>query len=202
MDKQKLILTDCDGVLLDWRKGFLDWLPDHISNTLTMDAMEEENFNNAFDYDQRHIDNLAVEFNQSPDIANLEPVRDAAVYVPKLADLGFRFHVCTAMGVDPASQQFREYNLYKVFGDFFQVVQLLPVGASKAAWLNQYRDSGYFWCEDHVGHAQDGQALGLKSVLVTDSSNSHYTGDELVRTSEDHPWQDIYNMVLQDYGIK
>ena len=199
--KQRIILTDCDGVLLDWRTGFLNWLPDHVSDSIQAGAMEEENFNDAFDYDQQHIDNLAVEFNRSPAIANLPAWKDAVYYVKRLADLGFRFHVCTSMGTDPASQQYREYNLYKLYGDCFQVVQLLPVGASKAPWLNQYRDSGYFWLEDHVNNARAGHQLGLKSIVAADSSNSSYTNLELPRTSEETPWRDIYHAVLEEYDL-
>jgi hypothetical protein len=200
--KRKIILSDCDGVLLDWRTGFLDWLPDHISDTLQMDALEHENFNNAFDYDQRHIDELAHEFNRSEAISRLAPWHDSVEYVKKLGELGFRFHICTAMGTNELCQQYREYNLYSLYGDLFDIVQLMPVGSSKASWLDQYRDSGYFWLEDHVGHAQDGAALGLKSVVVTDSSNSQYTDIDLPRTSEQKPWRDIYEMVLSEYQLK
>lgn len=198
--KDKIILSDCDGVLLDWRKGFLEWLPDHISNTLASGAMEEENFNNAFDYDMQHIDNLAVEFNQSPAISRLEPCKDALEYVRRLGDLGFRFRVCTAMGMSELSQQYREYNLYTVFGDYFDEVSLRPVGGSKASWLEQYKDTGLFWLEDHVRHAQDGHNLGLQPIVVADSSNEHYKDLEFPRTSHETPWKDIYELILKDYN--
>lgn len=199
--KQRIILTDCDGVLLDWRTGFLNWLPDHVSDSIQAGAMEEENFNDAFDYDQQHIDNLAVEFNRSPAIANLPAWKDAQEYVPKLADLGFRFRACTAMGKHELSQQFREYNLYKLYGNIFDEVNLVEVGGSKGPWLSQFKDSELFWLEDHVNNARTGHALGLKPIVVADSSNSSYTNLELPRTSEETPWRDIYHAVLKEYNL-
>lgn len=199
--KDKIILTDCDGVLLDWREGFLEWLPDHISDTLAVDALGQENFNNAFDYDQRHIDDLAHEFNESDAIKSLKPWRDAVEYVPRLADLGFVFHAYTAMGTKEVSHRLRAYNLYTLFGDCFDVLQCLPVGSSKRFMLEQYQGSGLFWIEDHIGHAQDGHALGLKSVLVSDMSNAEHTDLDFPRTSIETPWQDIYEMVLKEYKL-
>lgn len=201
-DKRKLILTDADGVLLDWRQGFLDWLPEHISSTADPEEMKQYNFNNAFDYSREHIDSLAVEFNESADIGRLEPWHDAVKYVRLLGEAGFRFNVCSAMGGNDISRMLRSYNLQTVFGDYFVDVTTLPVGASKAAWLAQFEGTGYFWLEDHVGHAKDGHELGLNAILVGDVSNSTYTDLEFPRVSEETPWKEIYYMVINDYNSR
>ena len=198
--KEKIILSDVDGVLLDWRKGFLEWLPDHITDTACPIKMKSYDFTNAFDASPEYIGQLAVDFNKSEAIKNLEPWKDALAYVKLLGEEGFRFHLCTAMGVDDLSQQYREYNLYSLYGDLFDKVQLVPVGSSKKEWLSQYQGSELFWLEDHLQNAQDGHDLGLKSILLSDVTNIDCNDFEFTRVSEKTPWKEIYNLIQKEYN--
>jgi hypothetical protein len=199
-DKRKFILSDADGVLLDWRHGFLKWLPEEISSTACPEEMKNYYFNNAFDWSREHIDNLAEEFNMSPAIERLQPYRDSVKFVRMLGEAGFTFHVCSAMGGNELSRKLRIRNLKAVFGDYFGIVDTLPEGSSKAAWLDQFTGSDYFWIEDHVGHAQDGYDLGLKSILVGDVTNSHHNDLPFPRVSENKPWEEIYSIIINDYN--
>jgi FMN phosphatase YigB (HAD superfamily) len=200
-DKPKIILTDADGVLLDWRQGFLDWLPDHVSSTADPEVMKQYNFNNAFECNKEHIDMLAVQFNESDAISRLAPWHDSVEYVKLLGEQGFRFRVITSMGDSEANLRLRIINLEQLYGDLFDSVVCLPVLGSKKVELAKYKDSGLFWIEDHVNNAQDGHNLGLKSILCTDGPNAHYTDLDFMRVSANTPWQDIYDIVLKEYNI-
>ena len=198
--KEKLILTDADGVLLNWRQGFLDWLPDHIVNTACPIKLKQYDFSDAFDLDADAVQQLAHDFNESPDIVRLRPWVDALEYVKLLGEQGFRFRVFSAMGDKPISQVLRRQNLQILFGDLFDEVTCIPVGESKYSLLSKYEGSGLFWLEDHVSHAGDGHDLGLQSILVSDITNLHYTDIPFKRVSVSSPWKEIYKIVMQDYN--
>jgi len=73
--KEKVILTDCDGVLVDWVHGFTKWMiksgykrqPDVLS--YDMEVM--------FGIDRADCKKLVKHFNESAQMRYLSPLRDA-----------------------------------------------------------------------------------------------------------------------------
>jgi len=103
-----MILTDCDGVLVDWIKIYNEW-------------MEEEGFrklNSSYELHERYglpeagSDRMIRFFNMSAEIEHLPPHKDAIKYVRKFhEDHGVTFHCVTALGSNKRSHLLREKNL-------------------------------------------------------------------------------------------
>jgi FMN phosphatase YigB (HAD superfamily) len=141
------------------------------------------------------------EFNESPYIADLEPFADSVEYVERLVGKGFKFIVVTSISNAPQAKYYRTKNLINLFGDVFDEIHCLEMGISKAAELEKWSDTGYFWIEDHMRQAEAGFEAGLKTVLISHPYNSHYETDLFPKVSFKQPWKEIYNMVCKEYGL-
>jgi hypothetical protein len=141
------------------------------------------------------------EFNESANIADMEPFADAVEYVGKLANLGFRFTVVTSLSSMPEAKEHRTSNLKNLYGDVFEEIVCLRQGANKYEELTRWRDSGMFWVEDHPEQAEAGYRAGLRPILIAHPYNSSYSTELFPTVSYAQPWKEIYEMVCRDYGL-
>ena len=168
----KIILTDADGVLLNWEYAFCTWMEQHGYTQI-------ENGNHEYDIAKRFgitrdeaIAKVKV-FNESAAIGFLPALRDAMFYVKRLhEEHGYVFRCITSLSLDPNAYKLRKMNLEKLFGETaFEQLVCLDTGAPKDDALVPYKDSGLFWIEDKMENAQLGIDLGLKSILVEHGFN-------------------------------
>jgi FMN phosphatase YigB (HAD superfamily) len=198
---KKIILTDADGVLVNWNKGFESFMVSrgHPRIPGTDDeysiSLRHANVTNK----QAH--ELITEFNECELISSLDAFADSVEYVNKLSDLGFRFIVVTSISDHPNAKVFRTQNLTNLFGDVFDEINCITMGASKANILMNWADDGFFWIEDHMRQAEAGHEAGLKTVLISHSYNSHYKTDLFPTVSNETPWREIYELVCAEYKI-
>lgn len=170
----KLILTDVDGVLLDWEGAFKTWME---AQGFMHTGVATYEMHVAYGQKKAHVKALIREFNNSAWICCLEPLRDAVDGVAALAAKGYRFGAITSLSLDPYAAKLREQNLKAVFGDVFDFVTCLDTGADKDKALAPYKDSGLYWIEDKPANAALGADLGLKSLLVRHEHNANFTYD-------------------------
>jgi FMN phosphatase YigB (HAD superfamily) len=175
----KLILTDVDGVLLDWESAFHDWME---SQGFERNGIATYDMHVAYGQKKAHIKALIREFNNSAWMCCLKPLRDSVEGVAALAAKGYRFGAITSLSLDPYAAKLREQNLKEAFGDVFDFVICLDTGADKDEELAKFKDSGLFWIEDKPANAELGANLGLKSLLVRHDHNAdfEYDGVEVV----------------------
>ena len=197
---EKRILTDCDGVLLKWEDGFDAFM---TSKGLIRRAGTEADYSMALRYgiSTKQTQAFIKEYNESEAMCSLAPFADSVEYVAKLANDGFRFTAVTSMSDHPDAKTYRTQNLKDLFGDVFDEVVCLEMGASKANVLMRWADSKLFWIEDHMRQAEAGHEAGLKTVLINHPYNSHYTTDLFPKVSFTTPWAEIYQMVTTAYDI-
>ena len=172
---QKLILVDCDGVILDWENAFDVYMQQHGFNKVDGGALKYSigaRYNISIDQGHR----LIKIFNESAHIGFLPPLRDAMYYVKRLhEEHGYVFHAITSLSKDTNACELRKMNLQKLFGKTaFERFVFLDTGADKDEALEHYRDTGYFWVEDKIVNAQVGRNLGLKSLLMEHGHNMDY----------------------------
>lgn len=199
---KKIILTDADGVLVNWISAFEAFM---VSKGHPRIPGTDDLYNLSLKHanvTSKRVHELITEFNESELIENLDAFADSVEYVRKLADLGFRFIVVTSISDHPAAKVYRTKNLTTLFGDVFDEINCITMGASKSAILTNWSDEGYFWIEDHMLQAEAGHEAGLKTVLISHPYNSHYKTDLFPTVSNDTPWKEIYDMVCKEYNLQ
>ena len=191
--KQKIILTDCDGVILDWEWAFRVWMLER-GYTLTPDSKNSYYLHHHFnELTQPEAKKQVKIFNESAAIGFLPALRDSVHYVKKLyEEHGYKFRVITSLSLDKNAGKLREMNLRKIFGDCIESVVCLDTGADKDEALAPYKDSGLFWIEDKAETADTGHRMGLKSLLVEHGHNMHHDCPYPVVKN----WKEIYQIIL------
>jgi FMN phosphatase YigB (HAD superfamily) len=186
------ILTDCDGVLLNWEYAFGTWMERHGYKTYPDDIGKVYDVSEIYNIPKEEKNKLIRFFNESAAIGYLPPLRDAMYYVDKLhREFGAVFHVITSLSNDPSAQKLRKKNLTKLFGDtVFEKFVFLDTGADKHEALEAYRNSGDLWIEDKIENAEVGRSYGLNSILVEHGHNMHCKDFPLMKN-----WKDIYEYV-------
>ncbi len=193
--KKKVILTDIDGVMLDWEEGFSVWMEHHGYTPV-------EGYKLMYKIGERYgISNneghkLVRLFNESAAIGFLPPVRDAQQYVRLLAEKHkYKFLAVTSLSKDVYARELRIRNLKKLFGDIFIDVICLDTGADKDQELERLGRiyKGNYWIEDKPENDDAGIRCGFKTLLVEHGHNLDYKGSATVVKT----WEEIYNIITK-----
>ena len=190
--KNRIILTDCDGVLLDWEWAFSVWMQER-GYTLTADNKKSYYLHHHYnELEEKDAKKVVKTFNESAAVGFLPALRDATYYVKRLyEEHGYQFRVITSLSLDRNAAKLREMNLNKLFGNAIESVICLDTGADKDTALEFYRDSGMWWIEDKPENADVGHEMGLKSILVEHGHNMHHECPyPLVKN-----WREIYSII-------
>jgi hypothetical protein len=192
--KNKIILTDADGVLLDWEYAFDVYLQTHGFNKVE-GGQFKYNIGKRYGIDPDQGRKLVKIFNESAGIGFLPPLRDAMFYVKRLhEEHGYVFHCISSLSTDENAQELRKMNLRKLFGKTaFEKFIFLDTGADKDHVLEQYRNSGLWWIEDKTDNAVVGQKVGLKSLLMEHGHNMDFEHAEIPRVKN---WKEIYERIV------
>jgi hypothetical protein len=190
---KKIILTDADGVILDWEYAFDVWMQQH--GFQKQDGGQfVYNIGKRYGIDADQGKKLIKIFNESAAIGFLPPLRDAMYYIKRLhEEHGYVFHCITSLSKDENAQELRTMNLRKLFGaTAFEKFIYLDTGADKDEVLEKYRGKGYYWVEDKITNALAGAKVGLKSLLMEHGHNMDFVGNEAQLVKN---WKDVYERI-------
>ena len=189
-----VILTDVDGVLLNWEYAFDTWMQTHGHSKIE-GGQFKYNIGKRYNISDAQGRQLIKYFNESAAIGFLPPLRDAMYYVKKLHEQhGFVFHAITSLSLDKNAVHLREMNLKKLFGETaFERIVCLDTGADKDDALMPYKDSGLYWVEDKIANCETGMNLGLRSLLMEHGHNMQFEHPEIPRVKN---WREVYDIVL------
>jgi hypothetical protein len=189
-----VILTDVDGVLLNWEYAFDTWMQTHGHSRVTGGEYKYD-IGKRYNISKEQGKQLIKYFNESAAIGFLPPLRDAMHYVKKLhEEHGYVFHAITSLSTDKNAVHLREMNLKKLFGETaFERIVCLDTGADKLDALTPYRDSGLWWLEDKIDNCEVGNYLGLKSLLMEHGHNMDYENVKIPRVKN---WREVYDIIL------
>lgn len=192
--KNKIILTDCDGCVLDWEFAFHQWME---MRGHQLQVKNQYSIAKSYGLESAEGSDLVRIFNESAAIGFLPPLRDAQEYILKLRSLwNYRFVAITSLSDDRYAKILRERNLAKLFGsNTFKEVICLPCGADKDEALAQAAKDypGAMWVEDKPINADIGAELGLESRLMKHGHNLEYDGPAKVVKN----WEEIYNEIVE-----
>ena len=187
----KVILTDCDGVLMNWEYAMNVWM--QSQGYEMVDGGETcYDMGDRYGLDNESKKRLVRQFNESAAMGFLPPLRDAMYYIDLLhRKHGYTFHMITSLSKDEHAQQLRIQNTRKLFGETaFTRFIFEDTGADKDEVLAPYADTGLIWIEDKLQNAELGDSLGLESIVVEHAHNMH---------NEDFPtfatWKEIYEYI-------
>ena len=190
---EKVIVVDCDGVLLDWIYCFKQWMKRH-GYELNEDAEKEYGIYERYGISHKEGSRLIRMFNESAVIRKLPPLRDAMKYVKKLhEEHGYIFHIVTSLSNDQYAQHLRTKNLIELFGPtVIEKYTYLDTGADKDEALEEYRDSQCYWVEDKPENCDVGIELGMKGILMAHDHNGDYSGKGIRLQN----WKQIYETII------
>lgn len=202
---QKLILIDCDGVVLAWEEAFGKFV---VSKGLEYNPDRSKYYmSERIGCDIKIARALVNEFNSSDLICKLPSLYDSVSGMKKLSDAGFRFIAISSFSNDPVQIESRHTNLVNLFGDVFDKVHGLQSGSKKTSILESWKDSGLFWIEDYLPNALDGNTLGLNTILIDEPHNQFQTDQPTypnrfyrASTGEHGVWEKIANRILNHYS--
>lgn len=191
---KKIILTDCDGVCLDWEYAFDVYLQTHGFNKVD-GGMLKYDIGKRYGIDRDQGKKLIKIFNESAAIGFLPPLRDAMYYIKRLhEEHGYVFHAITSLSKDENAQALRKMNLRKLFGETaFTKFVFLDTGEDKDAALAKYEGSGYWWIEDKIVNCQTGLGVGLKPLLMEHGHNMDYSDPKIPKVKN---WKEIYEHIV------
>ncbi len=183
--RHKILLTDIDGVVLDWQKHFNKYLDHYYPG--------EELFDPTVFAQGERTGKIIKEFNNSAWIGFLEPWKDSVEVLTELNHMGWKIYGCTSMGTDQYANALRKKNIETLMPDVFTQLEIIPFMQPKGNWLAPWKGSGAVWVEDKWSNAIIGADMGIKTFLMKQSYNSKqdYQGVEKVDN-----WRQIYNKVI------
>lgn len=179
------VILDCDGVLLNWKTAFIDWM---IENTFFrgFDSWPEESYDfhvfaqlpdgSAFPKAlEKPLMNI---FNETHHIKKLPPIPGAVKAVQKLHEAGAVIKVVTSFSDKYESMRMREKNLIDVFGHVFQDIVGLPLRESKLNYLSK-QDINSVFVDDLPQHITSALEAGLHPHNIFMVAHPYNAGYEI-----------------------
>ena len=201
----RIILTDVDGVLLEWENHFTEWM---LQRSYYNDSNERiypykllPNKENTYEMAERfgltipQIRKEIREFNKSAWMGTQVPMPQSQSWVKLLAAEGWTLIPITSQTSDIPAQLLRKKRLGELFGDHvFQNYHILDTGADKDSVLAEFHGTGLYWVEDKPKNALAGLNFGLKVILIDHPYNRDFNHPEVTRVNN---WQDIHKMIAR-----
>jgi len=199
----RIILTDVDGVLLEWEHHFTKWM---LQRTLFDEKGARyhpyrllPNKENTYEMAERfgltvtEIRKEIREFNRSAWMGTQRPMLESQTWIKLMAAEGWTFIPITSQTSDIPAQELRKRRLGELFGDHvFTNYHILGTGADKDSALAEFHNTGLYWVEDKPDNAVLGLKYGLKPILIDHPYNQDFDHPEIIRVSN---WQDIHKIV-------
>ena len=184
----RIILTDVDGVLLEWENHFTKWMITR-GHKLKEDYKSEYDmgkrfifYSNVFNEDPNYIKLAIREFNKSAWMATQPPMPESQTWVKLLHAEGWTFIPISSQTSDIPAQELRKRRLEELFGeDAFYNFHILETGSDKDDVLAEFHGTGLYFIEDKWTNALAGLKYGLKVLFINHPYNQKYKHPDITR---------------------
>ena len=203
ISNNRIILTDVDGVLLEWEHHFTKWMLQktlfddrgsrYHPHRLLPDKQDTYWMEERFGLTKNEIRIQIREFNRSAWMGTQRPMLGSQTWVKLLAAEGWTFIPITSQTSDKPAQELRKRRLGELFGEHvFTNYHILGTGADKDSALAEFHNTGLYWVEDKPADAVAGLKYGLKPILIDHPYNKDLNHDGIIRVNN---WQDIHKIL-------
>ena len=189
---RRIILTDVDGVLLEWENHFANWM---INKGYQQKPGREKvySMDRRYGLTKKKKEELIKEFNNSAWMGTQEPMPESQTWVKLLHAEGWTFIPITSQTRDIPAQELRKRRLKDLFGGtVFENFFILDTGADKDSALAEFHGTGLWWVEDKTENALLGLEYGLKPLLVDHTYNRKFKHQNVTRVKH---WKHIYRII-------
>jgi len=201
----RIILTDVDGVLLEWEHHFTKWMVQRTYFDKKGSRFHPyrllENKENTYEMAERfgvtipEIRKEIREFNRSAWMGTQRPMPDSQTWVKLLHAEGWTIIPITSQTSDKPAQELRKKRLAELFGkQVFSNYHILGTGADKDSALAEFHNTGLYWVEDKPKNALAGLKYGLKPLLFDHPYNRDFNHPEITRVNN---WKQIHEMLVK-----
>jgi|SRR6185437_9508186 len=194
------IITDVDGVLLDWFNGFEKWITEVKGVKPTHDATPSMyKLTDKYPFTSKEIVKLIEEFNSSPYFGELKPIDGSVEFLKKLLEDNTKevawLSAGSVAGQEELCFDMRANNLKECFGTDITGT-LLVMDTPKDAYLEKYKEEmgdSLVFIEDSLSHAETAIKLGIRTILLGTTYNNTKNKSKLLYRAES--WENIYNII-------
>jgi len=201
----RIILTDVDGVLLEWEHHFTKWMLQrtlfdergsrYYPYSLLPDKQNTYEMAERFGLTIKEIRKEIREFNRSAWMGTQRPMPDSQTWVKLLYAEGWTFIPITSQTSNKPAQELRKKRLGELFGDHvFSNYHILGTGADKDSALAEFHNTGLYWVEDKPKNALAGLRYGLKVLLYDHPYNQDFNHPEITRVNN---WEHIHKLLVK-----
>lgn len=193
MPDKKIILTDVDGVILDWHSAF-----NVFAKSLGYEFKKTDRYfvSDTHNVSEKRADAMVELFNTSPTFGRLSAFNRAEDVIGSLyREHDFRFIAITTAGINSETVRLRKENLITLFGGAFIDFYVIGEKEDKKDYLKKFKGSGYSWLEDLPSNAAKGLDLGLKPILFSRPYNRDFQHEKISRVFD---WDDAKKIILSN----
>jgi 5'(3')-deoxyribonucleotidase len=185
--KKPVLLTDVDGVVVDWVKTFGEFVTSK-GFTLQFEHPQTWGMTEWFNASANQITELITEMNSSEIFARIPIFPDAQKVLPQLAEK-YDLVAITSCSNDALTIARRKRNL-EMIDVKFKEVHCLNFNESKKDWLKSYPTT--VWVEDRFEGAECGVETGHKSILINRPYNLNQSHQKIIKVDS---WYQIQNLL-------
>lgn len=192
----KIILTDLDEVVFNWRDDFESWIRTVKNMNPATSVQECNNLEEWLGIPYKQTHELIYEFNHNFNrFSDLKPYAQAAKNLPILHAAGHKFVAITAASWDEPTFHARWSNIQRYFPNMFVGLHLTNLSGTKKPYLDMYRPT--YWVDDKPKHAHDGFLSGHRAFMIEYQYNKNADVQGVKRVKN---WDEITECILSNYG--
>ena len=202
----RIILTDVDGVLLEWEYHFTQWMLQRnyyddkeqrvYPYKLLPDKQNTYEMADRFGLSITEIRKEIREFNKSAWMGTQCPMPDSQTWVKLLAAEGWTFIPITSQTSDIPAQELRKKRLGELFGDhIFKNYHILDTGSDKDSVLAEFHNTGLYFIEDKPKNALTGLKYGVRPILIDHPYNRDFQHPDVIRVNNS---KQIHELLHED----
>ncbi len=203
---KKTLVTDCDGVLLQWLTHVPDFVEDlGLDASHLKDCLKGNQFIPFFDLFAATNEKEAFErleaYQTSEYLKKLPVIENGSEKVISDLSKEYEIIVVTSFSENPIAQKNRAENLELRFGNSISDLICLPQSADKTEVLKDLAKSRdvKIWLDDQIKHVHHGINAGIDSYQYTHGMEC---GRNTGEVKEIDSWKKVHSMFLNEDLVK